>query len=515
MSNRRLEVSHYRQVLYLIRHGQSDRKIALRGLVGRQKARQIRSVATEQKWLEPDATLPDDATLATFFEAPKRAAAGPSSSLEAHRELLTQWVKEGINLRVIHRILNESHGYRGSYSSVHRMAKDIKGTMPEITTVLDFEPGHTAQVDFGKGPNIVDPETGEDQKTWFFVIVLAWSRHMYAELVTDQSIETWLGCHRRAFEFFGGVPAVCSVDNLKAAVVRACYYDPQVQHAYADYAEGYGFMIAPCPVADPKKKGRVESGVKYVRRNFEPLRQFRDLVDANAQLQQWVMSVAGNREHGTTRVAPLMRFAQTEKALLKPLPVNPPDLATWAIAKVHGDCHIQVQKRRYSVPYTFVGKSVDVRLSETTVRIYHQHELCATHPRQKHPGYRSTVDEHLPPEHIAFKMRDPQWCLKQSEAVGPYCHLLVERLFGNRVVERLRAAQGVIRLKESYGDIRLDAACKRALAFENIGYGSVKKILEKGLDQVIDSEGAFDQLSDTYTGKSRFTRDTAELLKKH
>jgi len=274
-------------------------------------------------------------------------------------------------------------------------------------------------------------------------------------------------------------------------------------------------MIAPCPVADPKKEGRVESGVKYVRRNFEPLRKFRDLVDANAQLQQWVMSVAGNREHGTTRVAPLTRFAQTEKALLKPLPVNPPDLATWAIAKVHGDCHVQVQKRRYSVPYTFVGKSVDIRLSETTVRIYHQHELCATHPRQKHPGHRSTVDEHLPPEHIAFKMRDPQWCLKKSKAIGPYCHLLIERLFANRVVDRLRAAQGVVRLQDRYGDTRLDAACKRALAFENIGYGSVKKILEKGLDQVTDPEGAFDQLSDTYTGKSRFTRDTANLFRKH
>ena len=115
---------------------------------------------------------------------------------------------------------------------------------------------------------------------------------MYAELVTDQSIETWLGCHRRAFEHFNGVPAVCLIDNLKAAITKACYHDPQVQHAYADCAEGYGFMISPCPVADPKKKGRVESGVKYVKNNFVPLKTFRDLADANAQLMQWVMTVA-------------------------------------------------------------------------------------------------------------------------------------------------------------------------------------------------------------------------------
>jgi len=154
------------------------------------------------------------------------------------------------------------------------MVNKIKAATPKLTSVMDFAPGDTAQIDFGKGPEIIDPDTGKAQKTWFFVMVLAWSRHMFAELVTDQSIETWLGCHRRAFEHFGGVPRVCSVDNLKAAITKACYYDPQVQHSYADYAEGYGFIIAPCPVADPQKKGRVEAGVKYVKNSFAPLRRW-------------------------------------------------------------------------------------------------------------------------------------------------------------------------------------------------------------------------------------------------
>ncbi len=515
MSNRRLEVFHYRQALHQMQQGLSDRAIAKSGLIGRHKAGQLRLRASEEGWLKPGVVLPDNAALAALFDAPKRAAAGPTSSLEFHRDRIKQWVEDGINGRVVHRVLTESHGYRGSYSSVYRMMSSIKAKTPVLTTVLDFDPGHTAQVDFGKGPEVIDHHTGEIQKTWFFVMVLAWSRHMYAELVTDQSIETWLGCHRRAFEHFGGVPAVCLVDNLKAAITRACYYDPQVQHAYADYAEGYGFIISPCPVADPQKKGRVEAGVKYVKNSFAPLRTFRDLVDANAQLMQWVMSVAGTRVHGTTRVAPLTRFAQTEKSVLKPLPVNPPELATWATATVHGDCHIQVHKRRYSAPYSLVGKEVDVRLSETTVRLYHQHTLFATHPRLAHPGQRSTVDEHLPPEHVAFKMRDPQWCLKQAEQVGEYCHALIERLFANGIVERLRAAQGVMRLRKPYGDVRLNAACRRALAFENVGYGSVKTILEKGLDQVADPTGAFDQLCDTYTGKSRFSRDTRDLFDTH
>jgi transposase len=208
---------------------------------------------------------------------------------------------------------------------VCRLVRSIKKANPQITTVLDFKPGESAQIDFGKGPEIVDQDTGEAMKTWFFVMVLSWSRHQYAELVTDQTIETWLGCHRRAFEHFNGVPASCLINNLKAAITNACYYDPQVQRAYADCAEGYGFVITPCPVADPKKKGRVESAVKYVKNNFVPLRTFRSLADANAQLMQWVMEVAGQRVHGTTYEAPLERFADTEQALLKPLPTTAPE----------------------------------------------------------------------------------------------------------------------------------------------------------------------------------------------
>ena len=112
--------------------------------------------------------------------------------------------------------------------------------------MLEFAPGVAAQVDFGKGPEIVDVQTGESFKTWVFVMLLAWSRHQYAELVRDQSIETWLGCHRRAFEHFNGVPSKVTIDNPKCAITKACYHDPQVRRSYADYAEGYAAPSAQC-----------------------------------------------------------------------------------------------------------------------------------------------------------------------------------------------------------------------------------------------------------------------------
>lgn len=137
--------------------------------------------------------------------------------------------------------------------------------------ILDFAVGECAQVDFGQGPLIAEPGA-EPVKTWIFVMTLAWSQHQYAEIVGDQKLETWLACHRHAFEWFNGVPAKLTIDNPKCAITRACYYEPQAQRSYGELALGYGFKISACAPRDPKKKGRVEVGVKYVEANFVPLR---------------------------------------------------------------------------------------------------------------------------------------------------------------------------------------------------------------------------------------------------
>jgi hypothetical protein len=194
-------------------------------------------------------------------------------------------------------------------------------------------------------------------------------------------VETWLGCHRRAFEHFGGTTLKTVIDNPKCAITRACYYEPEVQRAYAEFAEGYSFLISACPPRDPQKKGVVESGVKYVKNSFQPLREFRDLADANRQLHEWVMGRAGNRIHGTTKQKPLVRFAEMEKDFLRPLPDIPPELACWASVKLHGNCHVQFEKAFYSAPFTLVHKSLWLRATEKTVQIFHEQQLVATHPR--------------------------------------------------------------------------------------------------------------------------------------
>ncbi len=510
MSNRRFEMYEYRQVIYRMRLGESDRAIAKAGLMGRRKAAELRQLARCQGWLEKG-PLPEDAQLAIHL-GKKPAAAASQSSIQPYAGDVKKWFESGIQGTTIHQALERKFGFSGSYSSVRRYLATLKQQNPAVTTILDFEPAEAAQVDFGKGPKIKDVFTGQQIGTWFFVMTLAFSRHQYAEFVTDQKVATWLGCHRRAFEFFGGVVRKIIIDNPKCAITKACFRDPVVQRAYGQCAEGYGFIISPCPPADPKKKGRVESGVKYIKRNFMPLRDFRSLADANGQLKHWILQTAGNRIHGTTKQKPLSAFIETEKPLLAPLPDVPPELATWAKVKLHGNCHVQFEKCYYSAPFRLVHQQLWLKATETSVKLFRQLQLVAAHPRLKKPGARSTVDDHLPPEALAYKMQDPQWCLKQAARIGPGCRALIEQLFSDRVLDNLRAAQGIVGFAKKYGRKRLEAACQRAMLFDNPKYRAVKIILQKGLDQQSCEPSAFERLGEAYTGKGRFGRNISTML---
>jgi transposase len=512
MSKRSFEMYQYRQVLLRMRQGDSDREIARAGLMGRAKSRAVRGVARGRGWLEPSAPLPDDAELAATFAGPPGARTCVST-LEPYRAQIERWIAEGIQGTTIHAALRRNHGYSGSYSAVRRFLQaQAAAAPPQATMRLDFAPGEAAQVDFGAGPVVPHPHTGEALRTWIFVMTLCWSRHQYAELVRDQSVATWLGCHRRAFEWFGGVPQRVIIDNPKCAITRACRTDPAVQRAYAECAQGYGFRISPCPPRDPQKKGIVESGIKYVKRRFTPLRDFRDLADGNRQLCDWVLGEAGTRCHGTTREQPLRRFADTEKALLQPLPAIAPELAVWAQASVHRDGHVQFERALYSVPFRLIGQRLWLKATSGLVSLYQAHQPVATHPRATVAGQRLTQRDHLPPEALAWSLSGPQQCLATAERIGPRCRRVVEHLFADRVLDNLRAAQGVVRLAKTHGAARLEAACERALDFGDPRYRTVKTILARGLDQQPKAPATSTADADLYTRGGRFCRGASDLI---
>jgi hypothetical protein len=345
------------------------------------------------------------------------------------------------------------------------------------------------------------------RRTWAFVMTLCFSRHQYVEFVWDQSAATWLGCHRRAFEWFGAVPQRVIIDNAKCAITKACSKDPTVQRAYAECAEGYGFKIDPCPPYDPQKKGIVESGVKYVKGNFLALREFRNLADLNEQARAWVTNVAGVRIHGTTRQAPLALFA-TERPLMQALPAIAPDLGTWHQVTLYRDCHVKFDYRLYSAPFALVGKVLWLRATDGAVALYDEFRHVATHARGTKPGERKTLRDHLPPEAQAFFARDREWLGEQASVVGTSCAQLIDRLLADKILERLRAAQGVISLGKTYGNARLEAACARALAHDSPFYRTVKSILSTGADKTSPVE----PFTPAAYANPRFARDAATLF---
>ena len=303
------------------------------------------------------------------------------------------------------------------------------------------------------------------------------------------------------------------IDNPKCAITRACYYDPEVQRSYEQFAQSYGFIISACAPRDPKKKGRVESAVKYVKKNFLPLRNFNSLQDANKQLKLWVLDTAGQRTHGSTFEKPLTRFSETEQSQLKPLPSTTPEIAVYQKVTVYKNCHVRYQKCYYSAPHKLYNEALWLKATATMVTLYHEHESVAIHPRLFKPGECSTKHEHLPPNAKAFLERDASWCLDESKRIGEHTAKVVQLLLNDPVKDLLRAAQGIIKLSSRYGKIRLDAACARALHFGAANYSTIKSILVKGLDyQAIEQGEIFDQLSSVYQGKGIYQRSQNDIV---
>ncbi len=498
----------YLVIISQLRQGASVRGLARAQVADRKKLRKVRDIALAQGWLNADKEIPGEEELSLFF---KKSRSDNSVYLTPHQEKIEQWTKQGVQASTIYSHLQREHGFKGSYSVVQRHIKVFKDQKKPVTTILEFTPGESAQVDFGQGPKLINASTGEEQKTWIFVMVLSWSRHMYAEVVLHQDVSTWLACHKRAFEWFNGVPGKLIIDNAKCAITKACYHNPCVQRSYGDCASSYGFIISPCAPYDPQKKGRVESGVKYVKNRFVPLRHFRSLTDANQQLKTWLMDEAGQRIHGSTHEKPLVLF-EVEQPLLKRLPAHPPEFAVWEKVKLHGDCHIQYQKCRYSAPYRLVRQELWLRATDTTIRLYFNHQLVALHPRLEIPGTKHTIPEHLPPNALAYSMHDARWCLKQATEVGSQCLIAIQTLLNDSVVDYLRAAQSILGLRKKYGDQRLEAACSRALAFQSLHYRTIKSMLEVGAEQQPLPKKEEEALAEPYLGKGRFCRDASLLL---
>ncbi len=482
MPGKRKETMDIREMLRHLQRGQSNRAVAKALGIDRKTVARYRTWATEQGLLEE--SLPSLSELQHLIEETLDSSTPPQneSSVEPYRQVVTKLCQEGVEVAAIHQRLKE-RGYTGSYSSVYRFVRHLEPRTPDVTVRVETPPGEEAQVDFGYAGRMVDPETGELRKTWVFVMTLSWSRHQYVEFVFDQKVETWLRLHRNAFAFFGGVPERIVIDNLKAGIIRACWHEPLAQQSYRECAEHYGFLISPCRPRTPRHKGKVEKGgVHYVKRNFLGGREPTMVTQANRDVRRWALTVAGERVHGTTKERPLERF-ELERKALRPLPDTPYDMAVWKEVKLHRDCHLVFDQAYYSAPFRLVGQKLWVRGGSREVQIFTQdYQLVATHPRAQRPGRRQTHTDHLPPYKVPGLLLTRDTCRQQASEIGSATRKVIDGLLDHRPEDRLRTAGRLLRLGDRFDPKRLEAACARALRFDDPSYMTIKRILEQGLD---------------------------------
>jgi transposase len=508
-----LEIS---EVLRLLRAGEGDRRIV--GLLGlnRRTVAKYRSWAKAQGLLE--GSLPALAKVQALLDQtmPKVLPPQQTSTVAEYQGEIAELRARGMEIAAIRTRLEERHQKPISYSAIWRLLKRTEPSPIDPTVRVETKPGEEAQVDFGFAGWAIDPRDGKARKAWVFVMVLSWSRYLFAKVVFDQRVETWLLCHRQAFEFFGGVPRRIVPDNLKSAIGRACLHEPTAQRAYRECAEHYGFLIDPNPPRSPNLKGKVEGGVHYVKRNFLAGREPEPEDQLNVKLRAWCEQVAGQRIHGTTRQTPLGRFQSVEKAALLALPREPYDLAVWARLTVHRDCHLTFERSYYSAPFRFVGKELWVRGGIRTVSLYgDDHQLVATHDRARVPGTRQTILAHLPPEKVPNLVLTREDCRRQAAEVGPAAEAIVTRLLEHRPEDRLRVAGRLLRLADTYGQARLERACARAEAFGEVDYVGIKRILEGGLDREALPEPVAARRADSPRAEPRvfaFARSVDELV---
>lgn len=479
----RLNLNTICDIIYRLRQGQSLRAIGRDLGHSRHTLRRYHAIAEAKGYLDQSRPLPGPDEIVRELGVP---ATPPSveSTVEPYRDVVSRLLRDEVEMATIYRRLVSNHGYRGSYTSVKRFVRRIKPVKKTGCIRIETAPGREAQVDFGSAGRQRDPRTCKLRQAYCFIMKLSWSRHMYGRIVFDQKMATWIGCHRNAFESFGGVPEEVVVDNLKAAVLEASLENQTLSIPYKRFAAHYGILVHPCRPHKPEHKGKAESDIHYVKRAFLAGQEFVDIDDANRKLADWIINEAGTREHGTTHEAPLLRFHETEKAALLPLPREPFELTEVYESKVHRDGFVQVEGSYYHAPCEYIGKKLDVFVYERVVQIYDSVTLLITHERATRKGERKTREEFYPEHAGEYVRRTRRQCQYLAALVGPRCAEVVEILLSERPLDKLRSVHGILRLQERYSTPRLESACGRAIYYDDPSYPRIKRILASGLDQI-------------------------------
>lgn len=339
----------------------------------------------------------------------------------------------------------------------------------------------------GQTAPLTDPQTGEVSEVQVFVAAFGVSQKLFAKAFPSQELQHWLEAHVSAFKFYGVLPVIAVPDNTKTGITSPSRYEPQFNLEYAEFARHYSLAVVPARVRKPRDKGKVENGVQRIEQRVLARlegRTFLSLGELNDEIARLVDELNSRVMRGPEASRDEL-FEEIDRPAARPLVQTHYEFATWKKAKVGPNHHVAFEGHHYSVPYTLVGKSVEIRCSAHTVQVFHGAKVVACHVRTfKRIGY-TTVREHRPKSHREYEDWTPARLVRWAGKCGASVAGLVSAMLEARLYPQhgYNAAFGLIGLGKRYGLKRLNQACARALAAGALSYQSVKTILEKGLDQ--------------------------------
>jgi transposase len=447
--------------------------------------------ATEQSEAKPaNAPIGSSAfaDLAEAANAPIGSAASSTTSAapvgrQSHSEPWREWIlsrdAQGLSAQRIFQDLVSEQGAKVSYDSVRRLLRRCRGGQPLPFRRMECAPGQEAQADFGTGAWVTTPG-GKRRRPHLFRLVLSFSRKGYSEVTCRQTTEDFIRCLENAFWAIGGVPKVLVIDNLRAAVKRPDWYDPELNPKLQAFCGHYGLVILPTKPRMPRHKGKVERGVGYAQGNALKGRTFDGVESQNQHLWEWETNVADTRVHGTTRKQVGKLFVEVEKPALQPLPGERFPFFHEAQRSVNRDGHIEVAKAYYSVPPEYLGRRVWVRWDQRLVHVFNQRfAQIAVHPRRE-PGRFSTLSAHIPNEKISGVERGARWLLDRIRVSGgPQSLRWAHAMLAARGIAGVRVLQGLRHLAERHPQEALEKACQTALSYGAYHLRTIRELLRR------------------------------------
>jgi transposase len=404
-------------------------------------------------------------------DSPQRARQVPRpSKLDDFREKIDALLQSypGISaVRILEEIQKEN--YPGGISILRdylRVRRPDKKAFLHIRTL----PGEEAQVDWAYTGKI------NNTASYCFLMVLSFSKMLYIEFFSSQTLENFLTGHLHAFHYFQGCPKKIRYDNLKSVVLTRIGHNIQFNRRFLDFAAHYLFNPSVCNVRKPNEKGRVENAVRYVKNNFLAGRSFVSITDCNQQADGWRDSIANVRTHGSMKQKPMDLFWDKEQSLLIPMPAIDYDTRIVRPLKSTSQGLVCFETNRYSVPFIYANHDLILKADSQFVSIYEKEQSIAKHTRsyQKHQVIENP--EHVKgllaarPQGAALKHQDA--ILAWGESAKQYLAAMTKTELN--ITHQLKKIMGLVDL---FGKTEVLAAMEQAMKYNALGCDYLQNIV--------------------------------------